>query len=257
MKLTTLLTAASALAVAACATSEPPPPPIDYQAVYTAALTSQGRLEADLERDAIRKPVETLSFMDLKIGDTVVEMEAGGGYFTPFLASVVGPEGQVYMQNPAPFSAYWEGDLPPRFSSLPANVSYLESDFDAMRDVPSGSVDVVTWFQGPHELWYAPDNAPDGLGDPSGSFAEIYRVLAPGGRLYVIDHVAPAGAPPSTGGDTHRIDPNIIYEMATSAGLRLGESSDMFANPLDNGTTNVFAPNIRGNTDQFFVEYVK
>ena len=257
MKLTTLLTASSLLAVASCATSEPPPPPIDYQAVYTSALTAQGRLEDDLSRDSVRQPVQTLTFMGLEIGDTVLELEAGGGYFTPFLASVVGPEGSVYMQNPAAFSSYWEGDLPPRFADLPANVSYLEADFDSMRDVPSGSVDVVTWFQGPHELWYTPDTAPEGFGEPAGAFAEIYRVLAPGGQLFVIDHVAPAGAPPSTGGDTHRIDPNIIYELATSAGLRRGETSDLFANPADDGTRNVFDPSIRGSTDQFFVSYVK
>ena len=89
------------------------------------------------------------------------------------------------------------------------------------------------------------------------SFAEIARVLKPGGTFVVIDHAAPAGSPPTTGGDTHRIDPAIIRDMAAAAGLTFSEESDLLRNPDDDGRTNVFDPAIRGKTDQVVLIFTR
>ena len=73
----------------------------------------------------------------------------------------------------------------------------------------------------------------------------------------VIDHVAPAGSPPTTGGDTHRIDPAQIKSLAAAAGLVLETESDILRNPADDGTKNVFDPEIRGKTDQALLIFRK
>lgn len=237
---------ALAVLLAACGgETAAPAAPVDYAVI----VADPNRPEADRESDEARHPAAVLGLVAPQPGDTILEIEAGGGYFTELLSRSVGPDGKVYMQNPAAFDAFLGDAVPQRLDGRLANVDYIRSDFDAF-GLPDGSVDIVTWFQGPHELWYRPENAPAGFGNPERSFAEIARVLKPGGSFIAIDHVAPAGSPPATGGDTHRIDPAIIRRLAEGAGLTFRESSDLLHNPDDNGLTNVFDPAIRGRTDQ-------
>jgi predicted methyltransferase len=240
-------------APAPAAEAPPPAPAPDYAAL----LSHPDRLPDDAADDAARKPVELLQFSKIKPGDTVLEIEAGGGWFTELNARLVGPEGKVYMQAPAEFEAFYKEGLEKRLANnrLP-NVTFLASHFDAY-DVPDGSVDVATWFLGPHELWFKPDNAPNGLGDPQKAFAEIYRKLKPGGYFVVLDHAAAAGAPTDVGNTLHRIDPAVIKQLATEAGFQLEEESALLANPEDDHTKGVFDPSIRRKTDQFLLRYVK
>lgn len=276
MKHLTLLLAGTALWLAACAPAEEPaapaptpeateteepaatPEPAAEEIVAPSALTAPGRTEDDMARDGDRKPLESLEFIGVEPGMTVIELEAGGGYFTPFLAYAAGPEGKVYMHNPEQFRRYFGGaEAPPRVANLPETVSYLEADFDDLSAVPDASVDVVTWLQGPHEIWYVMEGMDEQLADADITFEEIARVLKPGGVLVALDHAAPTGTAETSGGTTHRIDPNVIDKLAASKGLEKGESSDLFANPDDDMLTNVFDPTIRGKTNQFFVKYVK
>tara|TARA_B100000678_G_scaffold55404_1_gene44442 strand:+ start:9305 stop:10141 length:837 start_codon:yes stop_codon:yes gene_type:complete len=277
MKHLTLLLAGTALWLAACAPeetapepeattppaaeepmAEPTPEPTATEMIEPAVLTAPGRTDDDMARDEDRKPVETLDFIGVEPGMTVLELEAGGGYFTPMLAYAVGPEGSVYMQNPEIFRNYFDGnERPPRFDDLPDQVEYLESEFDDLSALEDGSVDIVTWLQGPHEIWFQPDGADEQLAEPTATFAEIVRVLKPGGELIALDHSAPEGTDTSSGGDTHRIDPAVIDQLATEAGLEKTEESQLFDNPDDDMTTNVFEPEIRGKTDQFLIRYVK
>lgn len=250
-KLAGAATIALALIAAAC-TSEGTSPPPDYAAL----VAEPGRPAEDVERDASRQPAAILALAGVEPGDTVLEIEAGSGYFTELLSRAAGASGKVYMQNPAAFDAFLGDSVTQRLEDRLVNVSYLKSDFDTF-GLPDASVDVATWFQGPHELWYKPEGAPYGLGDPEGSFAEIARVLKPGGTFIVIDHVAPAGAPATTGGDTHRIDPAILRDMAAAAGFELREESDILRNPEDDGLTNVFDPAIRGKTDQAVLVFTR
>ncbi len=262
MKFAVLVLSASVFALGACqSVSEPKPDVKDAQITetlsYDAALNASYRSDEDKAKDDVRKPAQTLTFMDIHPGDTVLELEAGGGYFTALLAASVGESGKVYMQNPAAFDRFWGGGDPPRMKTLPANVTYVRSQFDAYDGIPDGSVDKVTWIMGPHELWYKPEGAPEGLGDPDLTFREIARVLKDGGTLVVQDHRAATGSDTSTGGDTHRIDQNHIDMLAASAGLIKTEETDLFAHPDDDLTLNVFNEAIRGKTDQFLVKYEK
>lgn len=268
---TFLLGSAAALAfalVSACNSTPPAPQAAGVEAVvaakepavavvdYTAFVDTPDRPEADILADANRKPAEVLALMALQPDDTVLEIEAGGGYFTEILSRTVGPDGKVYMQNPAAFDAFLGDRVAERLDGRLTNVSVIKSNFDAF-GLEDGAVDTVTWFQGPHELAYFPDDTPGGFGAPTAVYAEIARVLKSGGAFVVIDHIAPAGSPETTGGDTHRIDPAIVKAYAAEAGLTLETESDLLVNPDDDGTKNVFDPEIRGHTSQALLIFRK
>jgi predicted methyltransferase len=240
-----------AAAPEAAAPAAPPPP--DYAAV----VASPDRLPADTERDAARKPAEVLAFSKVMTGNTVFDMEAGGGYFTELLARAVGPTGKVTMQMPKEFEGFYKDAMAAHTGNgrLP-NVTVSFTPFDAL-EAADGSVDVVTWFQGPHEMYCkaACSNAP--LGDAAKAHAEVFRILKPGGYYVIIDHVAAPGSPETTGNDLHRIDPMIVKAAATQAGFVLDEESSILANPADDHTKGVFDDAIRGKTDQFLLRYKK
>ena len=63
--------------------------------IYAAAVASETRPEADRESDAGRKPEAVLELFGIQRGDIVLEMWAGGGYYTELLAHVVGESGKV------------------------------------------------------------------------------------------------------------------------------------------------------------------
>jgi len=224
----------------------------------TAAFAKDDRPESDYVQHEARKARDVLAFTGIGAGMTVIDMEAGGGVYTEIFAKTVGPTGTVHMQNPPLFDGFAGDAIKARVADdrLP-NVQQMRTAFDSL-PVDDASVDVVTWFLGPHELWFNPEGAPEGiLGDPDKAFDEIARVLKPGGHFVALDHRAAAGAGPETGGTTHRIDPAIVVARAASAGLALIQESDVLANDTDDYDKNVFDPGVRRQTDRFLLKFEK
>ena len=229
------------------------PPPADHVAV----LTHPDRPADDFAEDAARKPSDVLAFIGIDYGMTVVELEAGWGYYTELFAHTVGPQGKVFMQNPLAFDAFFGDAIEARLSERLTNVQAMRTNFDEIT-VADNSADIVTWFLGPHDLWFRPQGAPaEVFGNPDESFAEIVRVLKPGGVFVVIDHKAAPGTPPKTGGDTQRIDPAIVKDYAKRAGLEFVEESDLLANSEDDYTISVYDSSVRRKTDRFIFKFRK
>lgn len=222
---------------------------------YAAVLADPARPEADRKDDAARKPADVLAFAQLRPGDTVLEIEVGRGWMTEIISRAVGPKGKVITQNPAEFAYSGPAMAARRTAGGLANVTDTTSRFDALK-APDASVDRVLWILGPHELYYTPKDSP-GLGDPAKAYAEIVRVLKPGGVFIAMDHAAEAGAPTTTGGTIHRVDPAVVLASAKAAGLKLDAKSDLLANPQDDRSKMVFDPTIRRHTDQFLFRFVK
>ena len=223
-----------------------------------AAFAQDDRPASDYEQHGVRKAREVLAFTGIAGGMTVIDMEAGGGMYTEIFAKTVGADGTVYMQNPPLFDGFAGDAIKARVAGdrLP-NVQQMRTAFDDL-PVPDGSVDVVTWFLGPHELWFHPDGAPKGiLGDPDKAFVEIARVLKPGGRFIALDHRAAAGSPAESGGTTHRIDQAIVVARAAAAGLTLVDESDVLTNADDDYDKNVFDPAVRRKTDRFLLKFAR
>ena len=265
------LLTASLLIVAACtkkteapldapaeetAAPEPAPAAIDYAAVAAAAAADARRPEADRAEDERRMPAAALAFFQAGPGLSIFEIEAGAGWYTELLSHAVGEGGSVVMQNPEGFRAFVGEQIDARLKDgRLVNVRQSLSNFDAL-DAADASVDVATWVQGPHELYFTPSDGVT-LGDPAKSYEEIFRILKPGGVFAVIDHSAVAGAPESTGNELHRIDRAIVVAMAETAGFTLEAESDFLANPEDPRTVTVFDPAVRGRTDQFALRFRK
>lgn len=253
MKTTTLLAAGAALLLAVgCATGPAPLAAADYAAI----LADPSRPADDLKDDAARKPAEVLAFAGLRPGDTVVEMEGGRGWFSFLISKAIGPEGKLIVQYPAEF-AYGDPAYKARVDGgqLP-NATITKTHFDKL-EAADGSVDKVLWILGPHEVWFTPKDT-QGLGDPAKAFAEIARVLKPGGEFIAMDHAAVVGTPAATSAQTlHRIDPAHVLAAAKTAGLVYVESSDILANPEDDRTKSPFAQDLRRHTDQFLFRFRK
>ena len=248
-----------ALAIAACANQSMQSGGAKPLSVtdYAAVLADPARPAADKADDAARKPAEVLAFAQIRPGDTVLEMEAGRGWYSDLLSTAIGPTGKLIIQYPPEF-AYGDAALKARTDAgRLKNAVITVTAFDALQ-APDQSVDKVLWILGPHEIYYTPRNAKAGaLGDPQKTYAAIARVLKPGGVFIAMDHAAEAGAPTTTGQTIHRVDPAVVMAAAKAAGLVYMDKSDVLANPADDRSKMVFDASIRRHTDQFLFRFKK
>lgn len=252
----------AAALLAGCGEKAAPPPPVDTAAkaspasAMANAVAHPARPAGDRAQDKRRKPLAALSFFGVNRGMSVFEIEAGPGWYTELLSRAVGAEGTVVMQNFPGFRSFAGEQIEARLAGgRLANVRESVSRFDAL-DAEDESVDLVTWVQGPHELFYRPASG-EFFGAPAAAYAEIFRILKPGGAFVVIDHAAKEGAPETAGNDLHRIDKALVIAAAARAGFALEAESDFLANPDDALDLNVFDPAIRGRTDQFALRFRK
>lgn len=228
---------------------------LDHAARAAAALSAPDRPADDRADDELRKPANVLAFMSIEPGMSIFEMEAGYGYYTELLSTLVGPEGKVVAQSPEAFDQFLGDVLSNRVDGRLENVRISKSNFDNL-DAEDASADIVTWMLGPHELYFTP-NGGGSLGNVDATYAEIVRILKPGGVFVVLDHAAASGSPETTGGTTHRIDPSIVRNLATEAGLVFAGESDVLRNPEDSYDTNVFDASVRRKTDRFLYKFTK
>jgi predicted methyltransferase len=85
----------------------------------------------------------------------------------------------------------------------------------------------------------------------------VFASLKPGGVYLVTDHVASPGAGEVEMENLHRVDPELVKSQVTAAGCVLEADSNTLANPDDPHDIAVFAPSIRGRTDQFVLKFRK
>jgi predicted methyltransferase len=222
----------------------------------TAAVADSGRPAEDKERDANRKPAETVLFAGVKPGTTVIELVPAHGYFTRIFSKVVGPKGHVYAlspprrpnaaaDSPDPAAATTAIASDPAYSNVVVQVAPLSAI------AVSEPADVVFTAQNYHDVHNVPNI------DIAAFNKSVFNALKPGGVFIVLDHVAAAG---SGGRDTstlHRIDPEAVKSEVVAAGFVFAGESKVLANAKDDHTAKVFDPSIRGQTDQFIFKFRK
>jgi predicted methyltransferase len=222
LKAAIVLFAASAFALTSCAQA----PHAPANAAIAAAVASPDRPPADVQRDAARKPAELLAFAGVKPGDRVADLIPGGGYFTRLFSKAVGPTGHVYAVVPTEFIKLAPKSLAAA-QAIPAQAGF-------------GNVTVVSE---PLAALAAPE--------------ALDVAWKPGGVFIVVDHVANAGTSDASSHTLHRIDPDTVKQQALAAGFELEAESNVLRNPEDKHEVAVFAPAVRGHTDQFVFKFRK
>lgn len=204
----------------------------EQEARMRAALAAPERSAENKARDEARKPIETIQYLGIKTGDTVIDVAAGGGWFTEVLSAAVGPSGKVYAQNlrgnteritqlgnVEPF----QGDLPGEIRNADAAITALN-----LHDVYNrGEEDAVTWLR------------------------NVFTALKPGGVFGVIDHVGVAG---QDNAQLHRLEVSQARDALMKAGFTIEGTSDVLANPEDDHTKRVHDPALERHTDQFLIK---
>lgn len=222
----------------------------------SAAVADPARPEADRERDADRKPEESVAFAGLKPGQKVVDLLPGSGYFTRIFSAVVGPSGHVYAVPPPRRANAPEGSPDPAAASQAiaadphyGNVSVIVGHVTDL-SIPE-PVDLVWTSRNYHDFHNIPNV------DVGAINKSIFNVLKPGGVYIVLDHAAEKGSGLRDTSTLHRIDPEAVKQEVEAAGFKFDGRSEILRNPNDPHTAKVFEPSIRGKTDQFILKFRK
>jgi len=240
-------TALLALATPFAAHAQAVPPAV------TAALADPARPADQVARDGSRHAGEVIALAGIKPGDKVADFLMGGGYWTRILSPLVGPNGHVYAYQAAEFISYRKeyGTEQDEAVKGYANVTPVRTSLGEVAFAEP--LDAIVTVQNYHDLHlkYAPPGAAAYIA------GRLFAALKPGGVLLVVDHVAdtdPGFAIPDT---LHRIDPAATRKELESVGFKFEAESAVLRNPADPHTANVFAPAIKGKTDQFVHLYRK
>jgi predicted methyltransferase len=215
----------------------------DEQAArMSAALAAPGRPAEDKARDAVRKPIETVQFLGIETGDTVIDVIAAGGWFTEVLSAAVGPSGRVLAQNPQ-FFVSREGFAAAekaRHDRL-GNVQAVHGELAAAGITQA---DAAITALNLHDLF----NGQNGE-EAAVAFARgVYDALKPGGVFGVIDHVGIAG---QNNAQFHRLEVADARDVLTKAGFTIEAESGLLHNPDDDHTKPV--GEMARHTDQFLL----
>jgi arsenite methyltransferase len=150
-------------------------------ALCAAGCTAERRMKHfnETAADAASESARVVDALEIRTGDAVADLGAGGGYFTFMLAPRVGA-GIVYAVDVNDrYLAILAQELA---AKKIANVKLVKGEFDDSR-LPSGSIDLVFARNVFHEI----ENQP-------AYFARLKTALKPGGRVAIIDYTPDRGS---------------------------------------------------------------
>ena len=262
MKPSTLLLSAISLAASFSIAAKPDLTEADI----TNLLSADSRPEADASRDAARQPAKIMAFTGVSAGDNVLDIFAGGGWYSELFSLAVGSKGKVYAQNDEVIWRFAGARMAKRTEGnrLP-NVTRLDEVALKDMNIPANSLDVVFTALNYHDLFFV--QTKDGEGnvvklrdeavDYKAAFESVRNAMKDDGVLVIIDHAAPAGSGYEPANNTHRIDPNIVIYQMEQVGFRLVEEAFYLRNANDDYNQNVFTQGLRGATDRFVFKFMK
>jgi predicted methyltransferase len=228
---------AGALFLAGCAASSASGPVQLTEAqrsALSAAITSPARTPANVARDRYRHPAETLAFFGVRPSDTVVEIWPAGGWYSEILAPYLRAGGGTYWA--AAMGANGHAGVRRLIAADPARYGAIRTAafpaFDAAEArVPDGTADVVLTFRNVHNWRMGYQR--DGRDYAADAFAQMYRMLRPGGTLGVVDHRLPERAGDERERTSGYLKRSTVTRLAEAAGFRLAAESEVNANPAD------------------------
>ncbi len=181
--------------------------------VGNSALNTISQLDAiEAQRDTWQRPSDVLQALDLKAGETVVDLGCGSGYFTLRLARAVGKSGVAVGEDirKEPLAFLWARTLMRREASL--RIIYGKWNDPHL----PGRVDAVLISNTYHEFV-----------DPQAILTHVRESLLPGGRLVVLDRLPPARAAGAESLD-HEISPDTVISDLRQSGFEVTRRQDHF-----------------------------
>lgn len=223
--------------------------------IYDEAVANNQRSWAEQRRDKLRRPAEILRFSGLEPGMVALDLMGGGGYYAELMSYVVGPSGNVILQNNTLFLKFSEEELEKRLANnrLP-NVDRLDSQFSDFQ-LPN-DIDLIFLGLSYHDI-YIKRSDPVKTTSRGEFFPQIRDALKPGGRVLVIDHAATPGTGIETTEALHRIAEDFAIDDFERAGFRFLGSVDVLRNPDDDHSFRMREDAIRGKTDRFVLLFEK
>jgi predicted methyltransferase len=199
---------------------------------YANVLKGTWRAPENVARDGYRHPQQSLQFFGLGPHQTVIEITPGNGWYSELLAPLLKDHGQYVAAVQAPTVSEYarknEEKLKAKLAATPeqyAKAKVLEFDPKAPVLGQPGSADTVLTFRNVHN-WVLADTA-------ALMFEAFFKVLKPGGVLGVVDHRAKDGASLEDIKHSGYLTTDYVVKLATDAGFKLEEQSEINANPKD------------------------
>jgi predicted methyltransferase len=199
-------------------------------------LTADSRPQEDRVRDGARRPYQVMQALGVDAGMTVLDIGAGGGWFTRVLSAATGANGKVYAQFGARALQQENGKAQ---KDLAASLGNTEAFFGNVSELPANSIDRAVTALNMHHM-----NA-----ERAGPYLkDIFNVLKPGGRVAVIDHV---GLREIDNSRLHRIVPADVKAWLEQAGFEIAVESDILRTTADDHTLSIEDPRLARDVDQF------
>ncbi|MGW8367236.1 MAG: class I SAM-dependent methyltransferase [Gammaproteobacteria bacterium] len=218
------------------------------------ALASDIRTDAEKDRDANRKPVETLAFFGLKHDMRVLELFPGSGWYTKLLGPVLRDHGTLYVALRTGrireiIAATAELD---RVEVLDVNPDMPMTETRGVFELDELSffeedLDLVVTFRNAHNL------TPGGRHNLN---LAVFETLKPGGLYGVIDHTR-RHMEPDNAVNMRRADPVRIIHECEAAGFEFVAFSDLHYRPVDGLDKEVGDASVTGRTDRFTLLFRK
>jgi predicted methyltransferase len=222
------------------------------------AVANASRPAADQQRDEARKPVDVLDFLGIKPGMTVLDVFAGGGYYTEILDGVVGEDGRVFSHNNQAYLNFVGPQVEERFKDGRLGNSQkliVEANDIALED---NSLDAVVMILAYHDFFFANDQYSWPKVDESAFLESMCKAMKPGAILGVADHVAnPGGDVTDVAFTLHRLDPQRVMSDMTESCFKLADESDILRNVQDDHTKSAVIPEMSGKTDRFLFRFIR
>jgi len=213
----------------------------ELAAGFDAALAADARPQAEKERDPYRKPREVLEFLGIGEGMAVLEMAAGGGWYTEVLSAAVGDSGSVIAQNALRYRERNEAEMTARAERL-GNVELLYADLEGLA-IPE-----------PVDAAFTALNLHDSVNNSAEAaqqfIAVAFHALKPGGVFGVVDHEGIAG---QDNASLHRVELAVARAALEAAGFEIEAVSDVLDNPDDDHTLGIRDESLRFQTDRFLI----
>ena len=209
----------------------------------------------DVERDASRKPAETLAFFEVTNNSSVLELMPGSGWYTKILGNYLKESGKLYLAiNVREDRLNLQENKLEHVGIIGKSADLVRTDDPTQLDAPAEEIDfgvtdldVALTFRNLHNMTEAARGAVN---------RSVFRALKPGGVFGMIDHTK-RHMEVYDEERWRRMDPVQIIKEAVAAGFIFEDYSNLHSRPADELLYDSTDDSIEGDSDRFTLKFRK